>query len=649
MIRRLLALVVSVVALAAAAPATSAGAITVAPSPEVHLVRQTSWVPQEGSFDVTVRVDDAPEHAAVRVTVQGRVINRSEFALSLTKPRLHAAVGPPVVVPVDPTGPTGVSVPTRTTGDDQTRLRLPRDGVYPVVVELIDERGATLDQFVTHLVLLPPGGDTSPPLRVATVLPVHADPSTRPNGATVIGDDAQRELQAVIGALADHPDVPLVVDPTPETVDALAAKQPALVDALRRSLSGRQVLAPTYVRVQPSAFVDGGHGDELAAQLTRGADLVADQLGVRGDARTWLAGRRLTTRALAQLRELGVDQVIVPESGLDALGRQFQVTLAQPFEIETSTERRVRAVQSDTALTEHLASTTDPVLAGHRVLADLAVIYFDNPSIKRGVVIRPPDGWRPDADLLDVVLGGLSENSVLQPVTVDELFRSVPLATEGTGRSKHPLARRLRPASPASLGAYPADLARARRLLTAYRSLVGTDSPLFDPYEKRLLIGADETLTSSERIAYVDGVMKSIRTELTKVQAPARQTITLTARKGTIPFSLRNVTGHPVDVVVHLDSDKLDFPGGAAIPLKLEDESTGINIAVEARASGAFPLQVEVTSPDGALVLARSRFTIRSTAFSGVGIVLSAGAGLFLLLWWARHWRRDRRARHLAR
>ena len=33
--------------------------------------------------------------------------------------------------------------------------------------------------------------------------------------------------------------------------------------------------------------------------------------------------------------------------------------------------------------------------------------------------------------------------------------------------------------------------------------------------------------------------------------------------------------------------------------------------------------------------------------FSGVGIILSIGAGLFLLAWWAKHWRTARRARHL--
>jgi hypothetical protein len=47
------------------------------------------------------------------------------------------------------------------------------------------------------------------------------------------------------------------------------------------------------------------------------------------------------------------------------------------------------------------------------------------------------------------------------------------------------------------------------------------------------------------------------------------------------------------------------------------------------------------------VVLERTRFDIRSTAVSGVGVVLSIGAGLFLAIWWARHWRKTRRSRRL--
>jgi hypothetical protein len=35
--------------------------------------------------------------------------------------------------------------------------------------------------------------------------------------------------------------------------------------------------------------------------------------------------------------------------------------------------------------------------------------------------------------------------------------------------------------------------------------------------------------------------------------------------------------------------------------------------------------------------------TIRSTAVSSVGVLLSIGAGLVLLTWWMRNWRSHRR------
>jgi hypothetical protein len=58
-------------------------------------------------------------------------------------------------------------------------------------------------------------------------------------------------------------------------------------------------------------------------------------------------------------------------------------------------------------------------------------------------------------------------------------------------------------------------------------------------------------------------------------------------------------------------------------------------------------LRVSLVSPDGRLVVAQSRFTVRSTAFSGVGLVLTVGALVVLLGWWGRHHVRGRRNRRL--
>ena len=76
-------------------------------------------------------------------------------------------------------------------------------------------------------------------------------------------------------------------------------------------------------------------------------------------------------------------------------------------------------------------------------------------------------------------------------------------------------------------------------------------------------------------------------------------------------------------------------------------QTTTIKLPVETRASGAFPLDVTITSADGALPVATTEYTVRSTAISGIGLALSIGAGLFLLVWWARHFRTARRARKL--
>ena len=131
------------------------------------------------------------------------------------------------------------------------------------------------------------------------------------------------------------------------------------------------------------------------------------------------------------------------------------------------------------------------------------------------------------------------------------------------------------------------------------------------------------------------------------VTTPPTFSLTLTAREGTIPLTIRNDSGVPVRVLIRLRSQKLEFPDGDTIERELIEESTRIDIRVRSRATGAFPLLIDVRTPDGERSLSTSRYTVRSTAVSGAGLVLSVGAGVFLTMWWARHWRRTRRSKKL--
>jgi hypothetical protein len=125
------------------------------------------------------------------------------------------------------------------------------------------------------------------------------------------------------------------------------------------------------------------------------------------------------------------------------------------------------------------------------------------------------------------------------------------------------------------------------------------------------------------------------------------KTLTLTARRATLPLSFQNDTKRAgIHVRVHLDSPKLIFPDGPNVLLDLPIGHYTKAIHVEARASGTFTLTVTLESADGSVQLGPpTRVTIRSAVFSGIGIGLTIGALLFLAGWWGNHFRRSRRAR----
>jgi hypothetical protein len=172
--------------------------------------------------------------------------------------------------------------------------------------------------------------------------------------------------------------------------------------------------------------------------------------------------------------------------------------------------------------------------------------------------------------------------------------------------------------------------------------MVGDDGPEVATLDGHLLRATGSGISTSQRRREVDAARDAVAAVDDAVSTPEAVTITLTARSGTVPLTIRNDTGRPVDVQLRFRSPKLELPGGQTRAVTLTEPTTRLDIAVRTRTSGAFPFEVDVTSPDGALTLATTRYSVRSTAVSGVGLVLSIGAGLFLAVWWARHWRQSR-------
>ena len=637
------------VAPAAALEAQESYGAVLAPAGRISLASQTPWVVPGGTFSLRVHVADVrqTEAIALSVTIHKAVSSRSQFRRTLDGQRLGDVLwrrGDLALsgVELDSRGAIPLTVDLRGADEafDRERPDLGGAGVYPVRVELQDaSSGVAIDGFTTHLVRT--RDDDAPALAVAWLQPFGAPPALRPDGSVELGG-ATEELAGVAEVLGANR-APLSLVPTPETLDALGATRPELLDQLRSSLDGRQVVTGPYVDVDAVALADAALGDEIAAQRQRGAQAVASALDVAPGGPTLVAdGDDVAPEVLS-----GLDRLVAPEEALTPLDRPL--TLANPFMVRTTGGELVRAASVDSGLAEHFTSGGDPVLAAHQLLADLAVVAYDSPGLVRGVVVRPPPGSSPSPELLATALGALGTGPVVRPVTLDQLFDEVPAATAG-GRA---LVRSLRPPDRPSAALPATEVRRVREELASLAAMAEGGSSMA-ALESLVLVAGAEGLTGDERRAYLEGARRGIGERLQRIGIVSRGSFRLTSRQATIPLTLVNDLGTTMRVSLLLESDKLDFvdaeratSGTAAIPLVLRPGNTPLAVPVEARTSGDFPLLITLRSPDGNLEVAHARLTVRSTFLSGVGVALSAGAALFLFAWWARHWRTTRRDRRL--
>lgn len=646
---------------------TGTGEVVLLPADGVALVDQTDWLDDGEAFELRLAVgeDVAPSDAVV-IDLHAPVTSRSQFSETL-EGRLLGSRRAEFVIPLAELPPAAdgsrvvrlVAGPAERPGE-RTLGALPRAGVYPLVVGVRPDapEQAPAPPFTTYLVRTPESATT--PLRVAVVQPVRSPLAIRPDGTADLGSPELERLAGVAGVLAGSVGTPLTITPRPETLEALrlvaasgegpgAAVATAVLDDLRSATAGRQVVSGPFVDVVLDALTAAGLGDEVATQRRRGDEAVEQAIGATTDVRTWVADEGVAPRSLRRLAGLGVDHLVVPDASLSPV--DLRLSLTRPFAVALDGgATQLEATAPDPALSARFA-TADPVLGAQHVIADLAVLHGDEPGTAhpRGVVVAPPEDVHTDPLLLEGVLDGLFASPILEPVTLDTYFEQV--VPEGAGGE--PLVRDLTPAE-GRLGISAGEVEAARVRLQALLGTVDADRPETARLTDLVLLAQADGLTPSERRTYLAAASDRLSEEMGSVRILDRASFRLPDSEGTIPLTVVREGDEPLSVRVVLASDKLQFedaPSTAAnqisYDLDLTSENTPLVVPVRVRSPGSFPLLVTVTSPDGRVELLRSQVTVHSTAFSGVGLALSAGAGLFLLLWWTRHWRTVRRARRL--
>ncbi|HEV7865967.1 MAG TPA: DUF6049 family protein, partial [Acidimicrobiia bacterium] len=622
------------------------------------------------NVQLDLALEGAPEGLEVQVLVHRAVTSRTALSQSLDGRSLGAVEGrlsvPAPDLTVNDAGRrvllVGVQSPdAATVPPDPGRIVPGRSGVYPTEVEL--RRGGTVvDRFVTPLVVI---ADGLTPLTMAWVWRFDATPAHQTDGtirrtATKALGPSGRLVRTAL-ATATAGDVHLTLAPTPETLEAWdeTARQEdhlpggapldgaaAGLAALRRAAGtpGHQVLRSPFVPVDIPGLLDANLAGEVDGEFARGADRQQQVLGAAPGPGALLAPGPLNAAGLARLRQYGAERLVFPPEGLRP--RDQRLTPGHPFVVGNK-GRPFPAAVSDPDLGRLLDGDDAPALRAARFLAGLSLVALEAPGEARGVVVVTPEEWDPPAPLLDAVLAGLRNNPAVTPATLDEYFATV--APEQ--RDGQPLVR-----DPAGGSADPSDgdtVRSLRRKLAAFAGVVESNSAWLEAADRAILLSRATVLAAEDRserklsspAAYLQGADRVVKGITSKVRGPKGQRVTLTSRRASVPISLLNATGRPLQVRVRLESDQLRFPDGSERFLTLAPQNTTERFRVESRSTGAFPLVITVTSPDGALLVNSSELTIRSTVVSGVGAILTTGAGIFLLVWWGNDLRRSRRRR----
>jgi Family of unknown function (DUF6049) len=667
------------------APALTVSSSAGSGTPLLGLAGQSPWVTpdQAGAASFTLAVTTAkgvPADDEVMATLYPKLTTRSGFEQTLTRV--------PGGRPLDRTHPVALSSLTPTDGGEGLSISiLPGNaanppsggaptldltctsttpsrctGVYPLEVSLAHPAsgGATPApvshaHFTTYLTYS--ANPSSDRLGFAMVMPFSSPAATRTvdgsgGSSGTLSSGTVTALSGLSNSLAAHPAVAATVAASPATLQALARSGRGVgsqaVQTLAAMSAGgqtsRQFLAQPYVPVDLGALAGAGEGEEITAQMREGA-AVLQSLGVETATPlgTWVATGAVGSDLQSGLsaKGLGATSLVLPDVDL-ALPPSNAGTWSSAFTLSFGGKGTpTTAAASDSELAAHFtADPADPVLEANQLLADLAMIHFEEPNTPtpRAVVAVPPSGWTPTKAFDTALLAGLTTNPTVKTTTLDGYFStfqdsgsSLPgrrLVSGGTG--------------PVLAPSLAASITAQRLRLTAFDSSVRGNVAVLTGLDQQLLAAESDDLSPPHQTSGVADFARALDGQLSLVQLATERTITLTANSGLIPVTMVSAAPYTVVGVLTLSGGRFEFPHGSSQQLRLDHSTTPVRIDVEARTSGDLPLEVTFDSPDGNLVIASGRLTVRSTATSLVGVVITALALLVLLGWWVRTWRRGR-------
>lgn len=640
-----------------------ASAQTAAPLVELRLASQSPWTGPHRSLELTVQATNTSaqtlDSLLVEVVVEGAARSRSVYDLSLT----HQVTGTLLAFPFVQHGALAPGA-TRTFRVTQPLAALATFGenaIYPTQVQLWS-RGAPVATLRTPVIFLIEHPKVPLELQWSWVLTetIQYDPAgvfrNGPLQSDVAPGGRLDTLLRILDGIRDPVDVPI----SPVLLDELtrmaagyrlraggairavprgtgSAADAARALALLRDIARRSTTeVPTIAAANASlpALASGGLASTIPAMLDRGRTLVRTVTGRAPETSVLRpALSQLDAAAIRRLAALGTRTVLLDPGVLTAqAGLKLTPSPVTPLVARGGS---VDAIAPDPALPAAARlHPTDPELAARAALGELASTWLELPGTpERGAAFIASERSSLGTAMLASFARLVSASPWLRPVAAAQFVGDVM----HDARTSPPVAR-FATFAPSYVDAVQQTRVELEQFVQAAPGATALAAKLRD--DLATATGGDFVHDQASGLDFVRAAHRAIESTYRHIELRSPVAFTLTSLRGFIPVTVENATGYPVRVSVRLVADRrLAFPAGNPRAVTLESGTGTFAFPVRAETTGRIPIKIQVLTPVAAGVsetIAESDTVVRSTVYNRVALVITVGAGVFLLLWWAR-------------
>ena len=515
-------------------------------------------------------------------------------------------------------------------------LRLTKDGVYPIQISFVRD-GQPISKLNTFVNFFNSSIETSR-LPVSIASTVTTPLALAPNGTIVISDATRKQLSDLAQSLEGGA-APLSVQVSPEILDGLArSTQPVDVDLLTRlqsAFTNNDLLRAPFVPLDPSSVMRTGRTNDFSQMRGLGDEIIELRNGEKNlSPNIWFSNVLVDADGAELLSGFNVHTVVLTPQAAAKIGTLDNY--AKPYRISSDVAMRTTDPLYATALTSNSKS---PVVTAYSLAAELLtqrqeVVDSGGVVSSNFVILSTTTGAPIDAALLAPLAVAIDRAPQLRL----RALSSLPLANNEATLVKVPRANGV----DVSVAGKASDALADEYASTSM--MLPTDAPQHAAWTTSRLVMLDDRLSSDDFALYLKGFRNQLRLLRASVKVPQSLSFTLGGRKSDLRLQLRNDAAVDLTVSVEISSAKLQFPDEDRIVTVPANGAIDLVIPVVARASGRFPIEVVLYTPDGMVQAGqRVQLTARVAAIAGLGLVVSGAATLVLLAWWLSHWRANRR------